>query len=266
MFDLDGTLLDETLQVTPRTARALQRLADAGTYVGLASGRYRSITRTVALMVGPAVSHSVTSNGAVIVRYDGPDLAETTIDRLTMPESTVHEIVQHFRRVRPGILFGVQNEDTMLFEPGFMKGAPNGPMGDQVPDILGVGHDVALKMWVFHPEFDEYELISLLEPELAIVAPHLAAGHTGVVAAEIGPAGLDKAAGVMRLAAHLGIDAAEVMAMGDGANDRRLLEWAGHSVAMENADAGTKACARFVTTASHADDGVARYIEDLLGA
>ena len=81
VFDLDGTLLDPSLTVTPRTVAALRSLADAGTTIALASGRYRSLTRTVAVMAGSSVTHSVTSNGSVIVRYDGDDLAETTIDR-----------------------------------------------------------------------------------------------------------------------------------------------------------------------------------------
>lgn len=263
-FDLDGTLLDQHLRVTPRTVRALHRLADAGAVVALASGRYRSLTRKVAVMAGSSVSHSVTSNGSVIVRYEGEDLEETTIDRISMSAESVETVIHHFRRSHPGILFAVQDEETMNFEVGFMAGAPHGPIGTEVPDLLALPHDAAIKMWVYHPELDEFELVPLLDRELSAVAPHLTSGHTGVIAAEIGPKGVDKAAGVMRLAEHLGIDAADVLAMGDGANDRRLLEWAGMSVAMINADATTQACARAVTESSNEEDGVARHLEMLL--
>ena len=55
-----------------------------------------------------------------------------------------------------------------------------------------------------------------------------------------------------------------MVAFGDGLNDHEMLTWAGHGVAMGNADDATKAIADEVT-ASNDDDGVASVVERLVG-
>ncbi|MCR1004618.1 MAG: sugar-phosphatase, partial [Stenotrophomonas maltophilia] len=69
-----------------------------------------------------------------------------------------------------------------------------------------------------------------------------------------------KGPSLQKLAAHLGIDRANVMAIGDQENDLTMLQYAGTSVAMGNAIDAVKAVARFETS-SNADEGVARAIE-----
>ena len=54
-----------------------------------------------------------------------------------------------------------------------------------------------------------------------------------------------------------------MVAFGDGLNDHEMLTWAGHGVAMGNADDATKAIAAEVTS-SNDDDGVASVVERLV--
>jgi Cof subfamily protein (haloacid dehalogenase superfamily) len=69
-----------------------------------------------------------------------------------------------------------------------------------------------------------------------------------------------KGPSLQKLAEHLGIDRANVMAIGDQENDLTMLQYAGTSVAMGNAIDAVKATARF-ETATNADEGVAKAIE-----
>ncbi|PTT58373.1 HAD hydrolase family protein, partial [Stenotrophomonas sp. HMWF003] len=69
-----------------------------------------------------------------------------------------------------------------------------------------------------------------------------------------------KGASLQKLAEHLGVDAANVMALGDQENDLTMLQFAGTSVAMGNAIEVVKQTARF-ETATNAEDGVALAIE-----
>ena len=81
---------------------------------------------------------------------------------------------------------------------------------------------------------------------------------------DILPAGCSKGAALLRLAASLGIDAAEMMAIGDNWNDLSMLEVAGHPVLMGNAPADLLARASaqgWHVTAPHDRDGVAEAIE-----
>jgi HAD superfamily hydrolase (TIGR01484 family) len=65
-----------------------------------------------------------------------------------------------------------------------------------------------------------------------------------------------KGTGLAALAAHLGIDRSDVMAVGDNFNDREMLEWAGTGVVMGNA-APELLAAGFATTAMNDDAGLA---------
>jgi hydroxymethylpyrimidine pyrophosphatase-like HAD family hydrolase len=74
---------------------------------------------------------------------------------------------------------------------------------------------------------------------------------------------MHKAVGLARLCRDLGIEASEVVALGDMPNDIPMLSWAGHGVAVANADPEVLAIANEVTS-SHMDDGVAVVVERVL--
>ena len=73
-----------------------------------------------------------------------------------------------------------------------------------------------------------------------------------------------KAAAIEQLLSQSGISASQVVAFGDMPNDLEMIRWAGHGVAVANADPLLKAAADEVT-ASNDEDGVAVVIERLLG-
>ena len=80
---------------------------------------------------------------------------------------------------------------------------------------------------------------------------------------EISPAGVTKDSGLALLCEHLGVDRADVVAFGDGANDVEMLTWAGTSWAVGNAVAQAREAADHVAE-SNDDDGVAQIVEGLL--
>jgi len=75
--------------------------------------------------------------------------------------------------------------------------------------------------------------------------------------------GVGKAEAVAFLCARYGIDAAQVLAIGDNWNDRELLLWAGKGVVMGNADPALHALGLEVAPTND-DDGAARAIEALV--
>ena len=76
---------------------------------------------------------------------------------------------------------------------------------------------------------------------------------------ELMPPGVNKGLGLQKLAAHLGLTMAEVMAIGDGGNDVDMLEQAGIGVAMANASEEA-AAADHVLAYSNDEDGVAKAV------
>ena len=76
---------------------------------------------------------------------------------------------------------------------------------------------------------------------------------------------VSKGAGLGFVAEQLGFSAAETVAFGDGDNDVELLDWAGYSVAVANAQADLRARADFVCPPVQ-EEGVAQVIEAMLAS
>ncbi len=257
-FDLDGTLLDSSGHVTARVAAALHAAHAAGVILALATGRPPFMLGNVIDAVGPAITHGVMANGAIVCTFpDGVSLRTVDFD-IDLAVDTIRQL----RLVDPLLGFALATDVGFAAEPGFADRMPVQGRIPHSPDVItaSAGARVVVKLMVFHHTLGAHELMDLLSQH---VGPDLEVYHMGAEAAEIGPAGIDKASGLQWLCDHLGIDAAEVMVFGDNTNDHTMLEWAGHGVAMGNAPARTRAIADHVAPANDAD-GVAVFIEDLL--
>ena len=62
----------------------------------------------------------------------------------------------------------------------------------------------------------------------------------------------------------MGLTRENLMACGDGLNDRSMISYAGVGVAMQNAEDAVKAVADYVTAADNNRDGVAEAIEKFI--
>jgi hydroxymethylpyrimidine pyrophosphatase-like HAD family hydrolase len=85
---------------------------------------------------------------------------------------------------------------------------------------------------------------------------------------DILPAGCSKGAAILTLAATRGIDASQILAIGDNWNDVSMLEIAGSAVLMDNAPEDLKSLARtrgWRIGLTNTNDGVAEAIETALG-
>ena len=74
---------------------------------------------------------------------------------------------------------------------------------------------------------------------------------------DLAPMGVNKASGLQLVAQELGIDAADVLAIGDGRNDIEMLQWAGRGVAMGQAIEVVREAADAVTGAVHEEGAAA---------
>jgi hypothetical protein len=81
------------------------------------------------------------------------------------------------------------------------------------------------------------------------------------------PKGVSKGWALERLAARLGVDRKETMAIGDNWNDKEMLEWAGQGIVMANAAPELRALAKlrgWKQAPSSDEDGVAVILEAAL--
>lgn len=256
--DLDGTLLDPSAQLSARSAAALRAAAAAGVHVVLASGRPPFMLQPVLPHVGDSVTYGVLANGSVVCTLpDGTPMREVHFE---LAQAT--GVIRQLRAADDGYGFAFATDAGFAHEDGFAQRMPAPqtiPRSDDALDAA-VGATRAVKLMVFHRDHRVHTLLDLVP---GIVGPELQVSHLGADCVEVGPAGVDKATGLAWLCDHLGVDAADVVVFGDEYNDHGMLQWAGHGVAMANADSVTKALADEVTL-SNADDGVAVVIERLL--
>lgn len=251
-LDVDGTLIpyaDFHAAPSQRVHRAVRRIADAGAYPVISTGRSLHSTFPVFDALELDSGYAVCSNGAVVVDVETREpLDVVTFDAL--------EPVRYFAEQIPDAILAVEE-----LGQGFRIS------GDNVDfefdgQIEVVPHDELVKgpvtrLVVRWHEGDRDRLRDIAA-EMGLPAVDYAIGYTAWL--DIMPSGVSKAEGLDKICFRLGIGRDDVLAVGDGHNDMEMLTWAGLGVAMGNAPDDVKAIANEV--GPHVDDdGVATVIE-----
>ncbi|MDX6613720.1 MAG: hypothetical protein QOD75_2906 [Blastocatellia bacterium] len=274
-LDLDGTLFTSRGQVSEGNRRALDRVRERDVRIAVVTGRRFRDARPVALELGldvPLIAH----NGALTKHARTLETVAATL----LPLEAAREVLRVGRAA---------GGDALISDD------PDGS-GVMVYDHIG-GDNLALVeyiRWARHIHGDDFDeavrKVDSIEDYLDHAPVHVAfsGGCEGmrrlhqILDRELGSLvkifptfyaprdfGLldvvhpqvSKATGVAAVAAELGIEPHEVMAIGDNINDLEMLHFAGTAVVMENAEPELHAVPEFHLTASNNEDGVARAIE-----
>lgn len=258
--DVDGTLLGTDELVSPRTRAAVAAVHAAGVPFVIATGRPPRWVPPVA----DQLDHrplAVCANGAVL--YDCA--TDTVLAAHLLDGELMRTIGALAERVLPGCGLAAERVGASAHDdatPQFVAGPTYVHAWLNPDDVTVEPHLVlaapAVKLLVRHTGMSSADMAAALVPELDGVVDLTWSTDDGLV--EMSAPGVTKATGLARVAAELGIDAAGVIAFGDMPNDLPMLRWAGHGVAMANADPSVLAVADEVA-AHHGDDGVAQVLE-----
>jgi Cof subfamily protein (haloacid dehalogenase superfamily) len=276
-IDMDGTLLPTVGQgISPRSARALRAAQQAGITVAIATGRRVAYTAPLLEGLGlRADTPLIASNGAVTRTLGGEALDRCQLD------ARVARRLCGLLRPFGAVVFTFD-------KPG---------RGEVVLEDLEQAHGrIALWVEANHNAIEvvkplEQALIDGEDPIQGMVAggiDRMRMAEKAIKASEwaavcdclrteypardlsildlVAP-GVSKGRALERLAAGLGVDRKETMAIGDNWNDVDMLEWAGQGVVMGNAsrELRTMAKMRGWKQAPHNDeDGVAVVLEAAL--
>ena len=259
-LDIDGTILEPHPEngfsaevVSPAVRDAIDRAYAAGCHIVLASGR-APLSMSVVLrhldMPREQGSHvlGVASNGAVVFSF--PPLkvvSEVTFDA----REAVTAVLEHV----PGAAVAVEEHGV-----GYRvnRHFPDGELdGDMIltPIEEMIASEVS-RVIIRDPDATSEDFVTLAQ-QLGLQGTNYFIGWTAWL--DLAPEGVSKAAGLAEVADQLGVDAADVLAIGDGRNDIEMLEWAGRGVAMGQAPDEVKAIADDVTSSVY-DDGCAAEI------
>ena len=262
-IDLDGTLLTSDKKVTENTINTLQKVVEQGVIVVIATGRPLLGLDTVIQKV-PRSPYLLTTNGARIVNTQ---TGEVILEKL-IPHEVVLDIFEVLRKydcVKEIFYKGQGYVDAEEFErihlyhmkpemiDYFQKTRkPTPHLMDYIKQTKGnadkaqaIFRDMKVREQVWKA-LDDLKTLNLADSL-----------HYNI---EINAKGVEKGSSLEVLANRLGLLPEEVMAIGDGANDVRMLEVAGRGVAMGNAKEEIQRVAD-VVTASNDEDGVAKALE-----
>lgn len=251
--DLDGTLLRTDRTVSRRTVAALDRLTDREIGFVMVTGRPIRWLPEVLAYTGPR-GPVVCSNGALI--YD-PDSGEI-LTRNTLTADLLGDVARRLRAEFPGIVFAAETEHGMRHEHAYPVWEATTDV--RAGDLAEVVAEPAIKLLARVAGHPPLELTDAVTGHLTGLAEVTRSAPDGLV--EISAAGVTKASGLAWVADRLGVPPAGILTFGDMPNDLPMFGYAGHSVAMANAEPAVRAAADAVT-ASNDDDGVATYLEHL---
>ncbi|WP_460519408.1 HAD family hydrolase [Flindersiella endophytica] len=245
-LDIDGTLVDPDNNYSPAVEAAVHAVLEAGTHVVLSTGRGLTATRPVAERLGLPKPYLVCSNGAVtvrlhpepelldIVRFDPGPVLQLLLERMPDVLVAVEELGVGYRVNKP-------------FPPGELTGQL------VVEPLSKLVAEPATRVILREPSNEAERFLDVIDR----VGLHGVSYYIGYTAwLDIAPDGVSKATALEKIARRLGVGRADVLAIGDGANDVEMLDWAGRGVAMGNATPAVQEIADAVTK-SRADDGVA---------
>ena len=262
-IDLDGTLLDSRGHLPGPNRDAIAEAVARGFHVTLVTGRSFHFARPVVSAL-PSEVTLVVNNGAVEKTMDGATLARRLLS-IEAAQAVLDGTRAH--RASAALVFDRDDRplvfETMDWDDPNRRGyfERNRAYVSQAP--LDAALDEAPIAVVFNGRVEPMR--ELRERLLAWPA----AGAFAVALTEyeqrdfslVDVTGPDctKATGLASRATALGIDASEVLALGDNFNDAEMLEWSGLPVLMGNAVPGLRARG-WATTGTNDEAGVAQAI------
>jgi len=265
--DVDGTLIDDQLVLSDANIAAIQKARDHGIRVVLCSGRSPGTMLAYEKQLGlvnDTHEYGIGFNGAVVYRVaDRQVLAGQTI-----PQATIARILETVRELSSDILLGAYlDSHTVIAEDGLQDIMDKYSVGSQVtnhyypkltPELF-IQDPLNLYLIQYRdkllPVYEAFTQNPIPGLRLAFSQEHLL---------EFMPERMDKAQGLKMLAQRLGIDMAQVVAVGDNYNDIEMVQAAGYGFAVANAVPELKQIADHVTSTTNNQSALVEVVEQVI--
>jgi len=255
--DMDGTLVNDKSELTERTKAAIVKAVDAGMIFVVATGRAFSNAQIVNelfdkdmpfIVFNGAAAYMGKSEKLLFERFLDFDLAKEAFD--IGQKNDMAQIIW----TNPW-LWGNRICDKTLQYASFYKSTKMSIVTD-LAAIRDEVRGVSKVLWIDDPARIKelsFEMRTHFEGRLQCVSSM--SHFLEFISNDAG-----KGTALAEIGKLCGIDKSEMIAVGDGQNDIGMLEYAGFSVAVDNAIDEVKAVCDHVTRSNN-DDGVAEVIE-----
>lgn len=270
--DTDRTYLRSDKTVSPANLAVIESLDKRG--CGFVPCTGRMLTGIPhELLWHPKVHYAVCSMGSTIVELGAMNAGSRSHRNIFEGGVEKKDVIELYRRLSPyEIQFDVFANGSSYAErrrldqigsfpinPGMMGFVRRQriPIDVDIPTFIEQVDRVERLNLYYLTEFDGNEIRSILDG-----MPMFSHTNHDGCGIEVVNANLSKGTALLWLCDYLAISPDSSIAFGDGENDIPMLEAAGISVAVENADNVCKQHADFVTEFDNDHDGVAKFLEE----
>lgn len=271
VLDIDGTLLNTGKIIAEKTKQALIAAQEKGIKVILASGR------PTTGMLELAEQLEMTKYEGFLVSYNGVRvtdcLTKGVLFNQAMSIETGQAILEHLKKF--DVIAMIDKEDYLYVNDVYsgMLDLPDGAFNIIEYEARGGNFKLSeIDDLAAFATFPINKILIAAQPEyLQKIAPALHAPFDKIVTDafsapfyfEFTDKGIDKAKALNTVFPEMGIHSENIIAFGDGHNDRSIIEYAGIGVAMGNAVDALKEIADDVTLSCD-EDGIAAGLEKYL--
>ena len=269
-IDIDGTLTNSRGEISARTKTAIHRVAEIGAQVVVATGRRFFTARPKVLPLDFPDLLLAVHNGAILKRLNGEVIYHDLLPR-EIAQQTV--ALAKTLGLCPIIFEGTQHAANILVEDygdridawqrGYLE--ENREHLRWVRDLATDVPGDVIEVICVVPAAQVHEIVRAFQEQLdGQVKPILVIVNNGQQAfVGLSNAVVGKHRPLEYLAAQMGLERAEILAIGDNYNDLDMLQYAGTGVIMANADVSLKIMG-FHETETNDADGVAVALENLV--
>jgi len=254
-LDVDGTILNSESKLTEPVKKSILNLSQQGVKIIIVTGRNSFSVNRLLGQLGLDLSY-VSSAGATIYNAE----QKKFIGSYTLSKSVVRPLVE------AGVEAGA----------GIFVEQPNNLLWYGADEFLGwiEKHGILAMRRVESPEemmtqdvlkitfVNHYEKHLPLEARIREMNLPIFMVYSMPIYLEATAAGINKGAAIQELTRSLGVDLADVLAVGDSENDLSMFEMAGTAVAMGNAAQKVKDAADYVAPTND-EDGLAWVLNNL---
>jgi len=259
-IDLDGTLLNDKKEISKTNQEVLAQAKAKGVKIVLCTGRpLKAILPYLDVLdLRSSGDYSITFNGGLVQKNDTGEI----VDKQTLSVADVQDLLAVAETI--DMPLDVLADDVVLCFPTSLTHQTIYPTLNpllvfQPTDKQSVSAKTLYNKAVV--AYDQEELDQWIPKIPAEFKERYEVIKTRSNLLEFMPKGVTKAYGIQLLAQELGIEPAEVMAIGDEENDLSMIAYAGVGVAMGNAISAVKEAAD-VVTATNEEDGVAKIVSE----
>ena len=261
VLDLDGTLTNNKKEITEHTRNTLMEAQEKGVKIVLASGRptYGVVPIAEKLELKKYGGYILSYNGGEIINWQtGEMMYEKVLDSEVLPylyncaKENNFAIVTYKDKY---VITEHPNDEYVL------KEAILNVMETKKVDHFLEAIDFPVTKCMIVGEANR--LAELEKQMYAMLNEKMGVYRSEPYFLELVPKGIDKAQSLAVLLDKIGYTKDEMIAIGDGFNDKSMIEFAGMGVAMANAQEVVKQAADYITL-SNEEDGVADVVKKFM--